>query len=94
MLHYQPKVNLASGRMTSVEALIRWNDPRTGLVPPARFIPVLEETGLIYDVGRWALREAIADYLRWRAAGLPAVRVAVNVSPLQLRNRGFIGEID
>jgi EAL domain-containing protein (putative c-di-GMP-specific phosphodiesterase class I) len=82
-----------SGKVTSAEALIRWNDPRTGLVPPGKFIPILEETGLIYDVGRWALRKAIADYLRWRAAGLPAVRIAVNVSPLQLRNLNFIDEI-
>ena len=94
VLHYQPKVNLVSGKLTSAEALIRWNDPRTGLVPPGRFIPILEETGLIYEVGRWALRKAIEDYLRWRAAGLPAVRIAVNVSPLQLRNRGFIAEIE
>jgi PAS domain S-box-containing protein/diguanylate cyclase (GGDEF)-like protein len=93
VLHYQPKVSLASGKLTSAEALIRWNDPRTGLVPPGRFIPILEETGLIYEVGRWALRQAIKDYLRWLAAGLPAVRIAVNVSPLQLRNRGFIDEI-
>ena len=93
VLHYQPKVNLASGKLTSAEALIRWNDPRTGLVPPGRFIPILEETGLIYEVGRWALRKAIEDYLRWRAAGLAAVRIAVNVSPLQLRHRGFVDEI-
>ncbi len=93
VLHYQPKVNLVSGKLTSAEALIRWNDPRTGLVPPGRFIPILEETGLINEVGRWALRQAIEDYLRWRAAGLAAVRIAVNVSPLQLRNRGFIAEI-
>jgi diguanylate cyclase (GGDEF)-like protein/PAS domain S-box-containing protein len=93
MLHYQPKVNLVSGKLTSAEALIRWNDPRTGLVPPGRFIPILEETGLIYEVGRWALGKAIEDYLRWRSAGLPAVRIAVNVSALQLRNRGFIAEI-
>ena len=66
VLHYQPKVNLARGKMTSAEALIRWNDPRTGLVPPGRFIPVLEETGLIHEVGRWALRQAIEDYLRQR----------------------------
>ena len=71
VLHYQPKVNLASGKLTSAEALIRWNDPRTGLVPPGRFIPILEETGLIHEVGRWALHKAIEDYLRWRAAGLP-----------------------
>jgi len=94
VLHYQPKVNLASGRLASAEALIRWNDPRTGQVPPGRFIPILEETGLIYDVGRWALRQALRDYLQWRRAGLPAVRVAVNVSPLQLRNRGFVAEIE
>jgi diguanylate cyclase (GGDEF)-like protein/PAS domain S-box-containing protein len=93
VLHYQPKVNLDSGKITGAEALIRWNDPRTGLVPPGRFIPILEETGLINEVGRWALRQAIADYLRWRNAGLAAVRIAVNVSPLQLRNRGFVAEI-
>ena len=95
VLHYQPKVNLLSGKLTGAEALIRWNDPRTGLlVPPVQFIPILEETGLIHEVGRWALRKAIADYLRWRTAGLPAVRIAVNVSPLQLRHRGFIAEIE
>ncbi|MCK9379569.1 MAG: EAL domain-containing protein [Sulfuritalea sp.] len=93
VLHYQPKVNLASGKIAGAEALIRWNDPRTGLVPPGRFIPILEEIGLIYDVGRWALRQTIADYLRWRDAGLAAVRIAVNVSPLQLRNRGFVDEV-
>jgi diguanylate cyclase (GGDEF)-like protein/PAS domain S-box-containing protein len=93
VLHYQPKVNLESGGLTGAEGLIRWNNPRTGLVPPGQFIPILEETGLIYDVGRWALRKAIEDYMRWRTAGLPAVRIAVNVSPLQLRNRGFVDEI-
>jgi diguanylate cyclase (GGDEF)-like protein len=94
VLHYQPKVNLQTGKLTSAEALIRWNDPRTGLVPPGRFIPVLEETGLIFEVGRWALRKAIEDYLRWHTAGLAPVRIAVNVSPLQLRHRGFIAEIE
>ena len=94
VLYYQPKVNLVSGKITSAEALIRWNDPRTGIVPPDQFIPMLEETGLIYEVGRWALKSAIQDYLRWRAAGLAAVRIAVNVSPLQLRNRNFIADIE
>ena len=93
VLHYQPKVNLDSGKLSSVEALLRWNDPRTGLVLPDQFIPILEETGLIHEVGRWALHKAIEDYLRWRSAGLPVVRIAVNVSPLQLRNRGFIDDI-
>ncbi len=93
VLHYQPKVSLASGKLTGAEGLIRWNDPRTGLVPPANFIPILEETGMIFEVGRWALQQAVSDYLRWRKAGLPAVRIAVNVSPLQLRHRGFVAEI-
>ncbi len=93
VLHYQPLVSLTSGKLTGAEALIRWNDPLTGLVPPGRFIPVLEETGLINEVGRWALRQAIADHLRWRAAGLPAVRISVNVSPLQLRDRGFAEQV-
>ena len=93
VLHYQPKVSFASGMLTGCEALIRWNDPQSGLVPPLQFIPILEETGLIHEVGHWALRKAIEDYLRWRNAGLAAVRIAVNVSPLQLRNRGFIAEI-
>ena len=92
-LHYQPKVNLLSGKLTGAEALIRWIDPRTGLVPPSRFIPILEETGLIHEVGRWALRQAVKDYLRWQREGLAAVRIAVNVSPLQLRHRNFVAEI-
>lgn len=94
VLYYQPQVNLVSGKMSNAEALIRWNDPRTGLVAPGRFIPILEETGLINEVGRWALRQAITDYLRWRDAGLAAVPVSVNVSPLQLRHRNFISEIE
>ena len=58
MLHYQPKVNLGTGEITSAEALIRWDDPRRGLVPPGRFIPILEEIGLISEVRGWALRQA------------------------------------
>ncbi|MES2605792.1 MAG: EAL domain-containing protein, partial [Pseudomonadota bacterium] len=92
-LHYQPKINLRTGKLTGVEALLRWHDPAAGLVLPGRFIPLLEETGLIENVGNWALQQAVADYLRWRAAGLPAVRIAVNVSPAQLRNAGFIDNI-
>jgi diguanylate cyclase (GGDEF)-like protein/PAS domain S-box-containing protein len=93
VLHYQPKVSLETGDLTGAEALIRWNDPHSGLVLPGQFIPILEETGLIHEVGRWALRQAVEDYLRWRTAGMPAVRIAVNVSALQLRNREFIREI-
>jgi EAL domain-containing protein (putative c-di-GMP-specific phosphodiesterase class I) len=93
VLHYQPKINLANGKICGAEALIRWNDPRTGLVPPGHFIPVLEQTGLIHDVGRWAIRQAVDDYLRWRDLGLAALRIAVNVSPLQLRDGEFIDEV-
>jgi diguanylate cyclase (GGDEF)-like protein len=93
VLHYQPKINIVSGKLTGAEALIRWNDPVSGLTMPGRFIPILEETGLIHDVGRWALRKAIEDHQRWRNDGLSAVRVAVNVSPLQLRNQNFVAEI-
>ena len=94
VLHYQSKIDLSSGKLVSAEALIRWNDPRTGLVPPAHFIPILEETGLIHDVGRWAVQQAIRDYLYMRSIGLSDVRIAVNVSPLQLRNRDFKAEIE
>jgi diguanylate cyclase (GGDEF)-like protein len=93
VLHYQPKVSMLTGKLTGAEALIRWNDPVSGLTLPGRFIPILEDIGLIHDVGRWALRRAIADYQRWRRAGLTAVRVAVNVSPLQLRNQNFVADI-
>ncbi|WP_283744865.1 EAL domain-containing protein [Sideroxydans sp. CL21] len=93
VLHYQPKVNLTSGKVVAAEALIRWNNPRTGLVLPGEFIPLLEETGLIFEVGRWALRKSIEDNLRWRNAGLASMRIAVNVSPLQLRNQNFVAEI-
>jgi diguanylate cyclase (GGDEF)-like protein/PAS domain S-box-containing protein len=94
VLHYQPKVSAATGRLTGAEALIRWNDPLTGLVPPIRFIPLLEETGLIYDAGRWALGKAMEDASHWRRVGLPMVKIAVNVSPLQLRDRKFIKDIE
>jgi diguanylate cyclase (GGDEF)-like protein/PAS domain S-box-containing protein len=93
VLHYQPKVNLMSGKVVAAEALIRWNKPSTGLVSPGEFIPLLEETGLIFEVGRWALRKSIEDNLRWRNAGLASMRISVNVSPQQLRNQSFVEEI-
>lgn len=92
-LYYQPKVAVADGRLVGCEALIRWHDPDAGLVLPGTFIAVLEETGLIHEVGRWVLRQAVADYLRWRDAGVVAPRIAVNVSPLQLRDPGFAAEV-
>lgn len=93
VLHYQPKFDIATGEVTGVEALIRWNDPDTGLVPPARFIPILEEMGMIFEVGRWALQQAMRDQQGWRAKGLPVLRVAVNVSAQQLRDRNFVRDV-
>ena len=89
VLHYQPKVQCQTRHITGLEGLLRWNDPETGLVPPGRFIPLLEETGLILDVGRWVLRQATADIQKLRAAGLARLRIAVNVSPLQMRQKDF-----
>jgi diguanylate cyclase (GGDEF)-like protein len=89
VLHYQPKFDVHDGSLVGLEALLRWNDPEAGLTPPARFVPVLEDTGLILPVGEWVLQEALRDYRRWRAAGLRPPRVAVNVSALQLRQDAF-----
>lgn len=91
MLHYQPKVSMESGAITGVEALLRWNDPATGLVPPGHFIGLLEETGLILEVGKWALGQAVRDHRHWLELGIPAPRIAVNVSPFQLRQPNFVG---
>jgi diguanylate cyclase (GGDEF)-like protein len=89
-LHYQPKVNVKSRRIEGVEALIRWRDPERGLVSPGEFLPVLESTGLIVEVGAWVIRRAALDCQQWLVAGLPPVRIAVNVSPSQLRLTDFV----
>ncbi len=94
VLHYQPKIELENRRIVGVEALIRWQSPELGLVPPVRFIPLLEETGLILEVGKWALSQAAVDHRRWVESKLPPVRVAVNVSPIQLRQRDFASVVE
>jgi diguanylate cyclase (GGDEF)-like protein len=94
VLHYQPKVDVEHRRIVGLEALIRWQSPGLGLVAPARFIPLLEETGLILEVGSWALRRAAADHRGWTEAGLKPPRVAVNVSAIQLRQRDFVGVVE
>ena len=94
VLHYQPKVDSATRQIVGVEALIRWQDPELGLVPPARFIPLMEETGLVVEVGAWVLRRAVQDRRRWLALGLAAPRVAVNVSPIQLRRADFVATVE
>ncbi len=94
VLHYQPKVDGVTGRIAGVEALIRWQSPELGLVPPGRFIPLMEETGLILEVGAWALAKAVADHARWLDEGLSPPRVAVNVSAIQLRQREFVTALE
>jgi diguanylate cyclase (GGDEF)-like protein/PAS domain S-box-containing protein len=88
VLHYQPKIDAKSGELVGVEALIRWQS-QNGLVPPMKFIRVLEESDLILDVGQWVIEKALEDYLLWRSRGLRAVPIAVNVSPIQLRYGDF-----
>jgi diguanylate cyclase (GGDEF)-like protein len=89
VLYYQPKVSIASGELVGAEGLLRWNDPQRGIVSPAVFLPVLESTGLIADVGEWVVRQAARDLARWGSQGLKPIRLAVNVSPLQLRDPDF-----
>src|SRR3984885_1835548 len=90
VLHYQPKLFLDSGRIAGVEALFRWKDSNGMLHSPAGVIPVLEESGLIVDVCRWVIEQAVADTLDWHARGLPSIPIAVNVSPLQLERSEFV----
>jgi len=88
-LHYQPKVSVKTRRIEGVEALIRWKDPDAGLVAPAQFLPILETSGLIIEVGDWIIERAATDCRQWEHLGVP-VRVAVNISPVQLRRPDFI----
>jgi diguanylate cyclase (GGDEF)-like protein len=90
MLYYQPKIDLASGRVVGVEALIRWQHPQRGLLLPAHFVPIAEECGLIVPIGRWVLRQACAQACAWRDAGLPPITIAVNSSAIEFRARDFL----
>lgn len=90
VLHYQPKVDIASGRVTALEGLLRWRHPDLGLLPPAEFIPLAEETGLILALGEWALREACAQNRTWQNTGLQRVRIAVNLSGYQLQQKDLV----
>ena len=92
-LHYQPQIDVASGATVGIEALLRWNDEERGLVPPVEFIGVLEDTGMIVEVGHWVLEEACAFNQSLREIGLPPIRVAVNISPRQFRQKGLVESI-
>jgi len=93
VLHYQPQVAVVSGRISGVEALLRWNRPGYGLVMPGEFLPAASEAGLIAMIDEWVLRRACADAARWHASGLPRVRVSVNLSPTDLDKRGILGTV-
>ena len=84
-LHYQPQFDLASGALIGAEALLRWNHPERGMIPPDQFIPIAEETGLIVPLGAWILRQACATAQVWRDEGLPEITIAVNISAIQVR---------
>jgi diguanylate cyclase (GGDEF)-like protein len=89
-LHYQPKVNTATGVMHGAEALLRWQHPVRGSIPPAEFIPIAEESGLIGSIGAWVVREACRQARAWQVAGLPPLRVAVNLSASQFRQGNIV----
>jgi EAL domain-containing protein (putative c-di-GMP-specific phosphodiesterase class I) len=93
-LHYQPKVDMESGQITGVEALLRWKHPELGLVSPAQFIPLAEETGLIVPIGRWVMREACAQNMAWQRRGLRPVSMAVNLSPRQFADEQLLHDVD
>ena len=93
-LDYQPKVDMASGAISGVEALLRWTHPELGKVSPGQFIPLAEEIGLIVPIGRWVLKEACAQNMAWQRRGLRAVTMAVNLSPRQFGDPNLLDDID
>ncbi|MHB1143373.1 MAG: putative bifunctional diguanylate cyclase/phosphodiesterase [Thiobacillus sp.] len=90
LLHYQPLVNLADGRIVATEALVRWKHPQLGFVDPARFIPVAEDSGLIAPLGEWVLRQACLQLKQWHALGIQLPRMVVNLSPRQFREKNLV----
>lgn len=94
ILHYQPQVDISTRTIVGLEALIRWDLPERGIISPAAFIPLAEQTGLIYAIGEWVMREACIQNRRWRDMGYSDLRMAVNVSVQQLRNSRFIQTVE
>ena len=92
-LHYQPKVDAQSGQITALEALLRWQHPVLGMIPPADFISLAEESGLIVPLGEWVIRQACRQSLQWQQPGTQQVRIAVNVSGFQLERKDFVAQV-
>ncbi|MFG1399531.1 EAL domain-containing protein [Roseixanthobacter pseudopolyaromaticivorans] len=92
-LHYQPKLEISTGNIIGLEALLRWRDSEHTMVQPSQFVPLLEENGMIVDVGLWVIRRAMEDQSSWLAAGLPYLPVAVNVSAVQMREPNFVEDV-
>jgi diguanylate cyclase (GGDEF)-like protein/PAS domain S-box-containing protein len=93
LLHYQPLIELQTGRLVGGEALVRWQSPKHGFIPPGRFIPIAEETGLIVPIGYWVLKTVCRQGAAWRRAGHPELKLAVNISAIQLRSDRFVEKI-
>jgi EAL domain-containing protein (putative c-di-GMP-specific phosphodiesterase class I) len=93
VLHYQPKINLATNAVTGAEALLRWEHPEWGLVLPERFITIAEECGLIVPIGSWVLREACSQAKRWLDAGVGSPSIAVNICALEFRQKNFFANV-
>jgi len=93
VLHYQPKINLETGAIVGVEVLIRWRHPQRGLLAPGHFIPVAEECGFIVPISRWVLRESCRQARAWQDAGLPALRIAINTSAVELRSKDYVAGV-
>jgi diguanylate cyclase (GGDEF)-like protein/PAS domain S-box-containing protein len=93
VLYYQPIVNLRTGSIVGAEALLRWRHPQRGLILPEQFMPIAEESGFILSIGRWVLRAACQQLRTWQDAGLPAMRIAVNISAAELRDRDFVAGV-
>jgi EAL domain-containing protein (putative c-di-GMP-specific phosphodiesterase class I) len=93
ILYYQPQIDLMTNQLCGLEALIRWQHPEFGMIPPNEFIPLAEENGLIHEIGKWVIKQACHQNKKWQEAGLPHIAVAVNISTIQFRDPTFVSTV-